>query len=55
MADPDRCWRRSVWIRGVFDGTHCIHITAVANGTRLEQIESFSGLLVDRLTENVIE
>jgi hypothetical protein len=51
----DLCWRGSVWIRGIFDGTHCIHLTPVADGTRLEQIESFSGLLVGRLTEDVIE
>ncbi|MFM0620392.1 SRPBCC domain-containing protein [Paraburkholderia nemoris] len=51
----DLCWRGSVWIRGVFDGTHCIHLTAVTGGTRFEQTESFSGLLVGRLTTDVIE
>lgn len=49
------CWRGSVWICGVFDGTHCIHLTAVAGGTRFEQTESFSGLLAGRLTTDVIE
>jgi len=53
--EQDLCWRGSVWIRGIFDGMHCIHLTAVADGTRLEQTESFSGLLVGRLTEDVIE
>ncbi|WP_338340584.1 SRPBCC domain-containing protein [Burkholderia vietnamiensis] len=53
--EQDLCWRGSVWIRGVFDGTHCIHLTAVTGGTRLEQTESFSGLLVGRLTKDVIE
>ncbi len=51
----DICWRGSVWIRGVFDGTHCIHLTAATGGTHLEQAESFSGLLVGRLTKGVIE
>ncbi|TDY16926.1 hypothetical protein B0G81_8071 [Paraburkholderia sp. BL6665CI2N2] len=51
----DLCWRGSIWIRGVFDGTHCIHLTAVAGGTHLEQTESFSGLLVGRLSKDVIE
>ena len=53
--EQDLCWRGSVWIRGVFDGTHCIHLTAVTGGTRLEQTESFSGLLVGRLTKDVAE
>ncbi|WP_172176729.1 SRPBCC family protein [Paraburkholderia elongata] len=53
--DQDLCWRGSLWIRGVFDGNHCIHLTAVAGGTRLEQTEHFSGLLVGRLTKDVIE
>lgn len=49
------CWRGSVWIRGVFDGTHCIHLAVVSGGTRLEQTESFSGLFAGRLTKDVIE
>ncbi|MBB5402585.1 SRPBCC domain-containing protein [Paraburkholderia youngii] len=49
------CWRGSVWIRGVFDGTHCIYLTAATGGTHLEQTESFSGLFVGRLTKDVIE
>jgi hypothetical protein len=53
--EQDLCWRGSVLIRGVFDGTHCIHLTAVTGGTHLEQTESFSGLLVGRLTKDVIE
>ena len=53
--EQDLCWRGSVWIRGVFDGTHCIHLTAVTGGTHLEQTESFSGLFVGRLTKDVIE
>ena len=53
--EQDLCWRGSVWIRGVFDGTHCIHLTAVTDGTHLEQTESFSGLLAGRLTKDVIE
>ncbi|MFM0398244.1 SRPBCC family protein [Paraburkholderia aspalathi] len=51
----DLCWRGSVWIRGVFDGKHCIHLTAVPGGTHLEQTERFSGLLVGRLTKDVVE
>jgi hypothetical protein len=53
--EQDLCWRGSVWIRGIFDGTHCVHLTAVAGGTNLEQTESFSGLLVGRLTNDAIE
>ena len=53
--EQDLCWRGSVGIRGVFDGTHCIHLTAGAGGTRLEQTESFSGLLVGRLTKDVTD
>ncbi|MGG1947704.1 SRPBCC family protein [Trinickia sp. NRRL B-1857] len=26
----DLCWRGSVWIRGIFDGEHCIHLSDVA-------------------------
>ncbi|WP_171845180.1 MULTISPECIES: SRPBCC domain-containing protein [unclassified Burkholderia] len=52
--EQELCWRGSLWIRGVFDGTHCIRLTAVAGGTHLEQTESFSGLLVGRLTKDVI-
>ena len=51
--DQDLCWRGSVWVRGLFDGKHCIHLMAVAGGTHLEQTESFSGLLVGRLTNDV--
>lgn len=51
----DLCWRGSVWIRGLFDGKHCIHLSAVAGGTRLEQSERFTGLLAGRLTKDVIE
>lgn len=56
LVRPERelCWRGSVWVRGVFDGTHCIRLTAVANGTHLEQTETFSGLLAGRLTKEVI-
>ncbi|WP_224010993.1 SRPBCC domain-containing protein [Paraburkholderia tropica] len=53
--EQDLCWRGSVWIRGIFDGTHCIHLTAISGGTHLEQTESFTGLLVGRLTKDVIE
>ncbi|WP_167351633.1 SRPBCC family protein [Burkholderia anthina] len=53
--EQDLCWRGSLWIRGVFDGTHCIHLMAVTGGTHLEQTESFSGLVVGRLTKDVIE
>jgi hypothetical protein len=53
--EQDLCWRGSVWFRGVFDGKHCIHMSAVNGGTRLEQTEHFSGLLVGQLTNDVIE
>ncbi|CAE6837221.1 hypothetical protein LMG22931_07088 [Paraburkholderia nemoris] len=53
--EKDLCWRGSVWVRGVFDGTHCIRLTALANGTHLEQTETFSGLLAGRLTKDVIQ
>lgn len=53
--ERDLCWRGSVWVRGVFDGTHCIRLTAAANGTHLEQTETFSGLLAGRLTRDVIK
>ncbi len=32
-----------------------MRLTAVANGTRLEQTETFSGLLAGRLTKDVIQ
>lgn len=53
--DQDLCWRGNVWVRGLFDGKHCIHLRAVPGGTHLEQTERFSGLLVGRLTSDVIE
>lgn len=49
------CWRGSLWIRGIFDGEHCIRLAAIAGGTRLEQTERFSGLLVGKLTQDVVE
>ena len=53
--EHDLCWLGSVWIRGIFDGKHCIHLSAAPDGTRLEQTERFSGLLVGRLTKDIIE
>ncbi|WP_221307344.1 SRPBCC domain-containing protein [Paraburkholderia atlantica] len=53
--ERDLCWRGSLWVRGLFDGKHCIHLAALGGGTRLEQTESFSGLLAGRLTREVIE
>jgi hypothetical protein len=53
--EQELCWHGSVGIRGIFDGTHCIHLTAAPGGTRLEQTESFSGFLVGRLTKGVLE
>ncbi|CAE6750712.1 SRPBCC domain-containing protein [Paraburkholderia haematera] len=53
--EHDLCWRGSVGIRGVFDGTHCIHLSTVTGGTRLEQTERFSGILVGHLTKDVVE
>jgi hypothetical protein len=55
QREQDLCWRGTVGIRGVFDGTHCIHLSAVAGGTHLEQTEYFSGLLVGRLTKDVLK
>jgi hypothetical protein len=53
--ERDLCWRGSVWIRGIFDGDHCIHIFPERGGSRVEQAEGFSGLLVGRLTRSVVE
>jgi hypothetical protein len=54
---PDEvvCWRGSVGPRGLFDGTHCLRLHAVAGGTRVEQSERFSGWLAGRLTRAVAE
>jgi hypothetical protein len=53
--DQDLCWRGSVWVRGLFDGKQCIHLTAIAGSTHLQQTERFSGLFVGWLTKDVIE
>ncbi len=49
------CWRGSVGLRGLFDGTHCMRLSPVAGGTRFEQSEHFSGILVGRLTEGITD
>lgn len=53
--DAEICWRGSVGVDGLFDGTHCLRLTAVAGGTRFEQRERFSGWLAGRLTRTVVE
>ncbi|MBN3786597.1 SRPBCC domain-containing protein [Burkholderia sp. Ac-20353] len=50
----DLCWRGSVWIRGIFDGEHCIHLSSVNGSTLVEQSERFTGLLAGRLTEGIV-
>ncbi|HIH2750407.1 TPA: SRPBCC family protein [Burkholderia lata] len=48
------CWRGSVWIRGIFDGEHCIRLSSVDGRTLVEQSERFTGLLAGRLTESIV-
>lgn len=52
--DEGICWRGSVGIRGLFDGKHCMHLENANGGTHFVQTEHFSGLLVGKMTENVI-
>ncbi|HHX4055005.1 TPA: SRPBCC family protein [Burkholderia contaminans] len=48
------CWRGSVWIRGIFDGEHCIHLSSVGSHTLVVQSERFTGVLAGRLTEGIV-
>jgi len=48
VVDPPRTfeWLGHLGVRGIFDGRHRFELTATPTGTRLTQLEQFSGLLV---------
>ena len=48
-------WRGSLGPGGLFDGEHSFVLTAEGGGTKLVQSERFSGLLVGRLTEGLLQ
>lgn len=48
-------WRGQTGPRGVFDGTHVFTLHEVADGTRLVNAETFSGVLVPVLTRVLLD
>jgi hypothetical protein len=48
-------WKGSVWLPGLFDGEHWFVLEPVGNGTRFIQGETFTGVLVGRLTRSVLK
>ncbi|PQV54672.1 hypothetical protein B0G83_101855 [Paraburkholderia sp. BL21I4N1] len=48
-------WKGSIWFPGFFDGEHWFVLEPMGNRTRFVQGETFSGLLVGRLTSGVLK
>lgn len=48
------CWKGNVIVKGIFDGEHCMLLREENGGTRFEQRETFSGVLVSRLTRGIL-
>lgn len=57
VVQPDRelRWLGHVGITGIFDGEHRFQLEASGTGTRLVQSERFSGGLVGRLTDPLLD
>jgi hypothetical protein len=53
--DRELRWKGHVWIPGIFDGEHRFLLEAQGEDTRLIQSESFTGILVGRLTRGIID
>lgn len=53
--DREIRWLGSLWMRGLFDGEHSFRLESDGHRTHLIQSEHFSGLLVGRLTNNVLD
>ena len=52
VVEPGRelRWKGKVLVGGLFDGEHCFRLEQSARGTRLEQRERFTGMLVPLLS-----
>ncbi|WP_051980936.1 SRPBCC domain-containing protein [Burkholderia sp. 9120] len=48
-------WKGYVWLPGLFDGEHWFVLEPVGNRTRFIQGETFTGVLVGRLTLSVLK
>ncbi|MFM0591668.1 SRPBCC family protein [Paraburkholderia dilworthii] len=48
-------WKGYVWLPGLFDGEHWFVLEPVGNRTRFIQGETFTGVLVGRLTPGVLK
>jgi hypothetical protein len=54
-TDHELCWLGHVGASGIFDGRHCFRLEPEGDGTRFSQSEQFSGWLVGRLTDSVLD
>jgi hypothetical protein len=54
-VDQELRWKGHVWIPGIFDGEHRFVLEAHGNQTRLIQSEEFTGILVGRITREIID
>src|SRR5580704_2706986 len=52
--DKEIRWLGSLWMRGLFDGEHSIRLESDGRRTHLLQSERFSGLLVGRLSDSIL-
>jgi hypothetical protein len=53
--DREIRWLGSLWIRGLFDGEHSFHLESAGSCTHVIQAERFSGILVGRLSDGILE
>ena len=55
VQDREFRWLGSLWMRGLFDGEHSFRLESDGHRTHLIQSERFSGLLVGRLTNSILD
>jgi hypothetical protein len=55
QRDREIRWLGSFWIRGLFDGEHSFRLESDGRRTHLIQAERFSGILVGKLSEGLLQ